>query len=410
MPLRTLCLVLYLSLSAACALSAERAPEAASYELHEWGVFTVPRNEAWAQRDMKQEWSCFPEYFNRSWPTEQLPYRGPVRKPVIYLHAKEKMKVELTVRFAEGRPLVWWPPAQDNLKEPDRLYFNLELVEPQVPAQAVPPKDVPKGHWMEKLRAAKSSMVYTNNGWSRLGTDFVSEHFVYYDGLMKAPPTPKLRRAADAIVLERSNDVLYEDMLIIERNEKGVRCSSWSRWTGGEVKVSEDTLPLKPASDEDLARLRKELVERLAQSGLNADEAEALVVVWHEALFKADGLTLFYRVPQATYDQWLPLQAKPAPSKTIRVGLVLHEHLEPELDARVNALIKQLGAEGFDARDKAQRELTALGGSAFPALEKAAGDDDPEIARACSAILTALDAKPALETKEKSKSQPAPTR
>lgn len=364
--------VLWLAVFAAAARAAEPAPAAPEYDLHEWGVFTVPRNEAWAQRDMKQEWAGFPEFFNRAWPSAKLPYRGPVRKPVIYLHAKEKVNVALTVRFAEGRPLVWWPPAQDNLNEPDRLHFSFALVAPDHPGQAVAPKEVPQGHWMETLRAAKSSMVYTNNGWSRMGTDFVSEHFLYYDGLMKAPTTPKIRRDGETLEIEHAAGFFYEDLMAIERTGKGVRCGPWTRWAGGEPGERSVRVALAQATDEDLTRLRKELVERLSKAGLNADEAEALVAVWHEALFKADGLTIFYRVPQTTYDAWLPLEAKPAPAKTVRVGVVVHEHMEPELDARVAALVKDLAAEAFEVRDKAQRELTALGGAAFPALEKAA--------------------------------------
>jgi hypothetical protein len=49
-------------------------------------------------------------------------------------------------------------------------------------------------------------------------------------------------------------------------------------------------------------------------------------------------------------------------------------------DPDVPALIRQLGSSDFDAREKADQELRRIGEKALPALEKAAGDEDPEIA------------------------------
>jgi tetratricopeptide (TPR) repeat protein len=48
-------------------------------------------------------------------------------------------------------------------------------------------------------------------------------------------------------------------------------------------------------------------------------------------------------------------------------------------DARVGALIKQLGAEDFTSREAAQAELAQLGLEAFDALHAAQNDNDPEI-------------------------------
>ncbi|MBI3829349.1 MAG: hypothetical protein HY291_07520 [Planctomycetes bacterium] len=396
---------------AGAAFTAEPNADAA-YELHEWGVFSVPRNDAWAQHDMKQEWAQMPKEFYGWPPGRTLPYRGPVRKPVIFFHAEKALQLDLTIRFAEGAPMVWWPAAAEpanfgSLGKNDghRLVFSLFVKDPP---QGMPNGgrtiEVPEKHWVASLRAVKSEKIHSFGSHSRLdGTGCDSENFIYYDGLMKAPATPKVTRDGDVLVLETSGGQVFLDLMAIERSEKGVRIAkAWSDWNAQvETKKLDMRLQMAATTEDDLKRLRKELAERLTKAGLNADEAESLVKVWDEGIFKNDGLTIFYRVPQETYEKWLPLQAKPAPAKTVRVGLVLHEHMEPELDAQVDALLKKLGAEAFEDRSAAQKELTAIGAAAFPALEKAAQGDDAEIAKSCRAIINALDATPALKDVEK---------
>lgn len=396
-------------LSASGSLTAEEP----GYDLHEWGVFTVPRNAGWANLDMKAEWASLPKGFYARFPAVNLPYRGPVRKPVIYFHAAKPMKLSLNIRFANGVPIVWWPAAEHPnfesaviAKDRDLLSFRPSLVnraagDGDSPAAAAAPRElkVPGGHWIETLRQVKASAVYCPSSHGRLGTSWDKEDFIYYDGLMKSPPAPKVMRDGGAVVLEVPGDLVWHDVLAIEREGKKVRAAkAWGGWNAVlDAKVRTVKIEMADATADDLVRLGKELAERLAGAGLNRDEADALVKVWKEGFFEADGLSVFYRVPQTTYDQWLPLEAKPAPRKTVRVGLVLHQRLEPELDDRVSTLIARLGAEAFEVREASFEELLRIGGAAFPQIEAATKGDDPEVANAARRILAALDARPALE-------------
>ncbi|MBI3829348.1 MAG: hypothetical protein HY291_07515 [Planctomycetes bacterium] len=383
------------------------AQPAGAYELHEWGVFSVPRNDAWAQHDMKQEWAQMPKEFYGRAPGRYLPYRGPVKKPVIFFHAQKPLQVKLTITFAEGSPMVWWPAAEEpanwggyGKNEPNRLVFSVFVKEtPKGGANGANTIKVPEKHWMESLRAVKSEKIFCEGSFTNKmpGELWDSESFIYYDGLMKAPATPKVTREGEKIVVETPGDFVCLDLMAVERLGKSVRIAkNWSGWEGILDAAQRQTrLEMIPAQAEDFERLRKELVARLTKAGLNADEAESLAAVWNDGLFKNEGLTVFYRVPQTVYEKLLPLDAKPAPSKTVRVGLVIHERLEPELDACVAALLKQLGAEAFESREQALSELTKIGGAAFPALEKAAQGEDVEISKACRKILEVLDAKAA---------------
>ncbi|MBI3829347.1 MAG: hypothetical protein HY291_07510 [Planctomycetes bacterium] len=388
----------------AAGMSAGEAPKPAAepYELHEWGVFPVPRNDAWAMRDLKEEWAGFPAFFNRVWPERKLPYRGAVEKPVIFFHAEHQMAARLKIRFAEGRPLVWWPNADmpgwlggDSVHgELDRLEFGLQLNAwpgrgPNEPPHEPPAVDT--GHWIETLREVKASLVLTPGSYSNKqnGGGLACDSFLYYDGIMKAPATPKVTRDGGAVLIDSALDYPMLDMLVIDRKDGHASVSAFvDRVEPGARKTR---LELTAADAKALEERATDLAKRTEGAGLNAAEAGSLVKVWHAGLFEADGLTLFYRIPQETYEKWLPLEAKPAPAKIVRVGLVVHSHLEPELDARVEALLKQLGADTFETRAAAQRALAKIGGAAFPALEKAAQGEDLEIAKTCRDLLKALD-------------------
>jgi len=400
-----LCLLAWVSAASAF------EPPKEGYELHEWGVFSVPRNDAWAQRDMRAEWAGFPKFFDRVWPDKHLPWNGPVKKPVIFLYTAKEMSLEMNVRFAEGRPLVWWPHATSpaDYGGGDRLGGDLKTLQFTFnlkPAGLAgdkhpPPPDVPAGHWVETLRKVEADLVFTGGGFSRRGDETPGvERFIYYDGVMKAPPAPEAARDGDNLALKTTCDHAMLDVLVIDRRGGKVFVSKpfIEKVDAGPQSVK---IELVAADDKALEALQKELAARLEKAGLTAAEAGALVKIWKPGFFDADGLTLLYRVPQEIYEKWLPLTAKPAPNKTVRVGLVVHEHLEPELETTVNALIAKLSAEDFDTRDTAQKALLKIGGAAFPILTKHFSDTDAETAKACKLIVEALDVTPALKDLEK---------
>ncbi|MCW8129311.1 MAG: hypothetical protein KIS92_02915 [Planctomycetota bacterium] len=408
MPLRPLCLALLLALPFFVRNGSAAEPEKASYELHEWGVFPIARNDAWAMRDLKEEWAGFPAFFNRIWPERRLPYRGEVAKPVVFFYAEKPLDVKLTVRFAEGRPLVWWPNASMPCWQGgeriegrlDRIEFDLSLLEMKDAGNPQPPA-VPDGHWVQDLREVKAARVITPGAHSqKAGQTYGVEDFLYYDGIMKAPAAPTARRDGDAVILETSLDHAMRDVFVLDRHEGKVRVArAWIDQI--EPGARSTRVELAEAGPKELEAARAELTKRTQAAGLTAAEAASLVKVWREGLFEDDGLTVFYRIPRETYDAWLPLNATPAPKAIVRVGLVFHKHLEPELGARVDALIKQLASEQFEVREKAQAALAKIGGAAFPALEAGALSEDADTAGACRNLLRAMDALPAMDPMKK---------
>ena len=426
-----LSLALLMVVAASC-----RAAEP-SYELHEWGVFPVPRNCEWAMQDTRAELSGMPAFFCMVWPKEKLPWQGSVRKPVIYLYPTDPMQVSLKIRFADGRPLVWWPAASSPVggipnQFPSELHFDLRVGDVAPPGshqrkrldelaksgQEIPawetkalkdaaPPEVGKGHWVDMLREVHSAKVFASGGNTRLGyTGDLVEKFIYYDGLMKAPQTPQVAREGDALVVHSNFPYAVSDLMVIDRD--GARTRIGKTWTNIAAGEQTTKLDLVAAGDnrgdaKALATLGEELVAHLVAAGLTKEESIGLEKVWHESLFLHAGLNVFYRVPRETYDAWLPLTAEPKPAKLVRIGIVLHEHLEPELEANVVALIRKLSADDFEARQQALQALMNIGGAAFPQLEAAIKSKDTELeaANGCRKILESLDARPGLDTTKK---------
>jgi len=62
-----------------------------------------------------------------------------------------------------------------------------------------------------------------------------------------------------------------------------------------------------------------------------------------------------------------------------------------ESKARIDALVKDLGADTSEARDRATKELEKIGGDAVPALKEAAKSDDPEVAWRARTILDHIE-------------------
>ena len=79
----------------------------------------------------------------------------------------------------------------------------------------------------------------------------------------------------------------------------------------------------------NLESLRAEMHRALMDEGLFADEADAMLDTWKEAYFHSPGLRLFFTVPQAWTDYYLPLEfSMPVELTRIMVGRI--EVVTPE--------------------------------------------------------------------------------
>ena len=377
------------------------------YQMHEWGVFTVPRDADWLKQDMLREWQSFPTFFHGTLPKRSLAYRGPVTKPVMYFHSDEEFSLNLYIHFADGQPLIWWPPAEHpatgafgrpvpekfkSIHEDSYLRFVLSVnntTGKQMPVAA--------DHWVNDLRKVDSAPLFVRGSYSMMGVEEFNEGFVYYDGLMKPPKPPQLERSVEGIKIKTDSDFDWLDVMVVERSYDGetIRIATADKIGAGVHSTSFKLVEVDSRQFNDSIAMFR---QRLIKAGLNLDEAQSLIDVWRPGLFERPGISIIHRIPQKTYDKWIPLHLNPKPENMIRVGLVVHQNLEPELNEEITKLIGQLGSKVYKVREKAQRDLHAIGGAAMKSIKAAAKHDDPEIADRANRLIKQLDVEKLLDT------------
>ena len=78
--------------------------------------------------------------------------------------------------------------------------------------------------------------------------------------------------------------------------------------------------------------------------------------------------------------------------------------VESDQTARINSLIKDLGAENWETRDKATEGLKKMGEEAIPALKEAMQNEDPEVAWRAKLIIRSIKKSKRVQAKPKQES------
>jgi hypothetical protein len=396
-------------------------------EVHEWGVFCVHDDIELANADMRAEWAALPKFVfgqtvGRGLPTNQARYKL-VKKPVIFFHTDQPMALEVRVDFSGGMPAVWWPrtiypsqqldgcPGEAKKNEPFRhLEWHVHLKEPPKGQKSnAQPLAVDKGHWIEALRAVKADDVFTQPGGSgdieilgRRGGELVvepfeREHFIYYDGLVPIGKRVAVTVEKDKVLVASRVKHPILDVTVVDRRTPGhIRVARLAKLEAGAKATELDFAEVDPKEWPEAGLVI--LTKQLADSGLFEDEARSLAEVWKKDFFQADGLTLFFRLPQEEYEKLLPMKLKPRPEKLVRVGLVLHPHCEPDFAERVANLAGELGSNDFEARERAQKRLEEMGRAAFVHLKRLRETiKSPEAQRRLDELLAGFDALKAID-------------
>jgi hypothetical protein len=406
-------------------------------EIHEWGVFRVNDDREVANADMRAEWAALPKFVfgqtvGRSPPISRPPVARddgneigpsaigavyPVEKPVVFVHSTKPLALEVRVDFPGGAPAVWWPrtvyPAKEldgskgdgKRKEAFRyLEWHVPIKEPPKGQESHPqPFAVSKGHWIESLRAVKADDVFFTKPYDGESDRFVRdtkyerERFIYYDGLVPIGKRVAVKVDKDNVsVTSFVKHPVFDVTVIDRRTPDHTRVARLAKLEAGTKPTELDFAEVssKEWPEAGLALLTKQLTD----AGLFQDEAKSLADVWKKDFFQADGLTLFFRLPQEEYEKLLPMKLKPRPEKLVRVGLVLHPHCEPDLADRVAALARDLDDDDFDTRERAQKRLEDMGRAAFAHLRKLrAQAKSPEMQRRLDDLLDRYDAAGAIE-------------
>ena len=386
---------------------APSAPDAAVQKglvVHEWGIFRVHEDAEVANADVRAEWDDLPPFMYGNVSGRVLPVNwGPSeirRRPVIFFHSPQPLDVRLRIDFPGGVPGVWWPgtqfPATRGTTRPaigTALEWQIHLKEP--PPGRRPQhnglREVPKGHWMEKMRAVQCDEVYSIFGQGPIDVD--REKFVFYDGLFPHGKWLRVTVMKDRVeLLNRVTHPVHDVTVIDRRGDGKVRVARLAQLDAGETVKAVPFVEIDRAKFAAVAA--EHLAEQLVAAGLFKDEAASLLADRTKDLFETDGVTVFYRIPQAEYDRRLPLTLTPRAESLLRVGLVHHAHCEPEFADKVRELVKQLDSAEFEVREAAQKKLKAMGSATTALLNRLRKDEtSPEVRRRIDELLASWDSK-----------------
>jgi len=395
-------------------------------EVHEWGVFGVNDDRELANADMRAEWAALPKFVFGQTAGRDLPINQPqvydVFKPVVFLHSAQPLALEVRVDFPGGAPAVWWPrtvyPAQeldgcpgDGKKKDAFRYLEWHVQVKELPKgqkSNAQPLAVDKGHWIETLRAVKADDVFTktndgqHGGFIKEGrglpdSQYERERFIYYDGLVPIGKRVAVTVETDKVsVASGVKHPLFDVTVVDRRTPDHTRVARLDKLKAGAKATQLEFVEVDPKEWPEAALVI--LTKQLTGAGLFEDEAKSLAEVWKKDFFQADGLTLFFRLPQEEYEKLLPMKLKPRPEKLVRVGLVLHPHCEPDFAERVANLAGELGSNDFEARERAQKRLEEMGRAAFVHLKRLRETiKSPEAQRRLEELLAGFDALKAID-------------
>jgi len=363
--------------SLAALLLAARGGAAEKWAVHEWGTFTSLQDETGEAiggintddepvPPFVHELAGFlllrptevPNIFFQGAPSCHPDVTMRLETPVIYFHPPKSetgvQHADVRVKFRGGWLTEFYPdawPTAPGFKDyvsgrlgPQRL-FQFGPLSSNTESQLTWSRLLLGGHWpptnttahvWTSPRAVQAASVQTTNG--------ESEKFLFYRGVAHRNAPLKISRDAN------TGELLFRSQLEDFPGDRPLPvCPVWLAdiQPGGKVafrplppltldhnsrKILAHT-PATFAADEfdshNLDKLKVSLQMALVADGLFADEAQALLNTWELSYFKSPGLRVFFLVPRAWTDFYLPLEISlPAELQRVMVGRI--ELVTPE--------------------------------------------------------------------------------
>lgn len=307
---------------------------------HEWGTFTSicspdGRPMDWLTLSGSTNLPSFVEHFR------DVKFKGGLRgtvrmeTPVLYFYSPRETTVSVDVSFSRGLITEWYPHADSvnptlttrdfslyNLKAPGAISWNSVHIDPSAASDF--PSDKSDNPYYAARQTSSAPLSVEQSGEPR------REKFLFYRGVAAfAPPLSAVLSSDDSVRIQNASAKPISDVILFERRgEKlGYRVL-------GPLS-DEASLPM-PTLGGSLDSLASHLEGVLISQGLYPDEAHAMLETWRASWFE-EGARLIYIVPRSFVDSVLPLNIKPAPSKTVRVFVGRLELITPATQQAVKS-------------------------------------------------------------------------
>lgn len=356
------------------------AGHVSAYTLHEWGTFTtVSGSDGILLPGLEREESPLPAftYSHAGLENGNLPrINGVISKgllnrpvagvtvkmetPVIYFHSDKAFDVNVKVGFQGGTISQWYPnrtggeimppppplpehpTAEDHAKrvldftKPRRgsIEWQARVLSPEESRNTILFKPGESLHWM-RPRVPEANVIRTAKG--------EQEGFLFYRGIGAFDPGLTTTASADGTLrLQNRTGGAIPFAFVFEKQGFSV---SWKPLASGlakdgSVEIPRESLSVSSPTEQEfmdgsyLTRIPvpvyQGMVDGLTSTGLLKSEATAMVETWWTSYFDAEGLRVFWVVPEEKTAAILPLEVTPAPEKQVRVIVGRSEVLRPE--------------------------------------------------------------------------------
>lgn len=360
------------------------------WQIHEWGTFTSLQDESGeALGGINTDDEPVPAFVHGArlaiQPHTQIPQVGVkgfpfchpdvtmrLETPVIYFHPPAKgaagQRADVSVKFRGGWLTEFYPNAVSDAPAQKSGVFqlvhfgsntvgHLEWNDLQIGGDW--PLVDTSAHVWTSPRDVRAALVHAVGG--------ESEKFLFYRGVGHLDAPLKILRDDD------TDELLFHSQLEGLHVDGALKIPSlWLVDIQPDGKIAFRTLPsvtLESDSSKILARtpatfapddfntvnfdkLKASLKSALVSAGLYEDEAQALLNTWQVSYFKSPGLRVFFIVPRAWTDNYLPLQISlPADIRRVMVGRI--ELVTPEQ----RTILRQLAGLSEDTINRQAAQL-----------------------------------------------------
>jgi hypothetical protein len=328
-----------------------------AFDVHEWGTFTsLVGSNGQRQDGMFYEDEVLPDFVHNFWdglpgqsnldlqalatvetspaPVTRCPTmpRCPIRKmpmefiegqaitqkmetPVLYFHSDKPFRASVHVDFPEGVISQTFPSPVASLPTPvpgvelknGYARFDVDVL---VNTNLTPPT-VPAGNIYGHARNVVANTISSNDE---------VEKFIFYRGLGKFEANLFITSLNGSITLVNKGDDVRGIFLVNTTGEHGSITALGDLVRNNKLHISKKSIDSTPVESFDVfAKKAKDLLTKsLVETGLNLDEAVAMVETWEHGYFKTPGLRVLYVLNRSEVEKILPMKITPQPAKLER--------------------------------------------------------------------------------------------
>jgi hypothetical protein len=386
--------------------------------VHEWGTFLgMSSSDGTALDGMYHEEHALPAFVHgRSRDQLKIPQmflKG--ETPVIYFYAKEKQKVTVGVGFPTGIWTQWYPQAAMVLpdlarqaerageKSGGRICWFAEVV----PRWAMPhdvskrsgaspaplnmlPETSSDALWNHAREVDAAFVKTLDSTRAQPAEEF--EKFLFYRGLSEAQLPLHIQengRGTVTLDSELNLGAGVRDIFVL-RVEGGRGAYTYrpalrpGETAGGVIPSMDHAQPLA----EFTRKIGDDLAARLAESGLFAKEARAMVNTWQSSYFQTEGIRVLFVLPQSWTDAFIPMNINPPPRKIVRVMVGRLEMLAALRQRKAEAAVASLASRDSIESGRAYRFLHEQGRYVEPIVRHLAKTtNDEQVKSLCRRLL-----------------------